>query len=570
MKKILLLIGMSSFAILASAQTVFNVDAPASIAGGYEMNFATTSSWGVADLTLPASSVVDTIVFVADATVGDSLGCNALTNGVDVAGKIAVVYRGECDFGKKAKNAENAGAVGVIVINNIPGPPVGMAGGTFGANVTVPTVMVSDITGAMLANAVLTDDVIVFIGNKIGRFANDLSFYQKDVRRPIAYANIQTLSQDASEFSTEMGSWVFNYGVNVQYNISLEAVVTFGGVTKYSNTISTDSIVPGDSLYMALPDYSQSTYGIGYYGIAYNVTSDSTDNSISDNQVKTGFVMNENQISYGIIDSVTYKPVGESYYRPTGAASFGMCMNYRNDNASRVGVRGLTFSATTFNSNDATVNLVDEYIQIEAFKWEDNFTEISNATVSDLNSITTGDYDYSQDLQGENVYVDFNESFALEDGQRYLFCVTTESENVYLGYSSSLDYFANQDTLDQPISIVNSDGTLNLRGFGTDQTPAMAFETIDVAEVGIEESKDVKVTAYPNPAKDFISIPVGDKKVESVKIYDVAGKLVSSQKMSLASNVISLDVSKITNGTYIVALNFVDNTTSNINVVISK
>ncbi len=570
MKKILLLIGMSSLAILASAQTVFNVDAPASIAGGYDMNYATTSSWGVADLTLPASSVVDTIAFVADATVGDSLGCNALTNGVDIAGKIAVVYRGDCEFGKKAKNAQDAGAVGVIIVNNIPGPPVGMAGGTFGAQVTVPTVMVSNVTGQMLADAALTDDVVVFIGNKIGRFANDISFYQKDVRRPITYGNIQALSQNASEFSTEMGAWIFNYGVNPQYNITLEAVVTFDGVTKYSNTVSTDSIVPGDSIYMALPDYSQSTYDLGYYGIAYNVTSDSTDNSTADNAVVTGFVMNENQISYGVIDSVTYEPIGESYYRPTGAVSFGMCMNYRNDNASRVGVRGLTFSATTFNSTDTTVNLVDEYVQIEAFKWEDNFTGIADAAIDNLISITTGDYDYTQDLQGDNVYVDFNQSFAMEDGQRYLFCVTTESDNVYLGYSSSLDYFANQDTLDQPISVVNSDGTLNLRGFGTDQTPAMSIETIDVTEVGIAEAKEDKILAYPNPAKNFISIPVGSVEVKSVNVYDIAGKLVSSQSINMTNSIMTLDVSTIANGTYIVALKYANNTTSKINVVISK
>ena len=563
---------MSSFAILASAQTVFNVDAPASIAGGYDMNFATTNSWGVSDLTLPASAVVDTIIFVADASGGDSLGCYSLSNGngTDVSGKIAVVYRGDCEFGKKAKNAQDAGAVGVIIVNNIPGPPVGMAGGSFGANVTVPTVMVSDITGAILANAVLTDDVVVFIGNKIGRFPNDLSFYQKDVRRPIAYGNIQTLSQNASEFSTEMGAWIFNYGVHVQYNVGLEGIVTFDGTTKYSNTVSTDSIVPGDSVYMALPDYSQSTYDIGYYGITYNVISDSTDNSTADNSVITGFVMNENQISYGAIDSVTYEPIGEQYFRPTGAASFGMCMNYRNDNASRVGVRGLTFSATTFNSDDTTVNLVDEYIQIEAFKWEDSFTGISDASIDDLNSIATGDYDYVQDLQSDNVYVDFSESFALEDGQRYLFCVTTESEDVYLGYSSSLDYFANQDALDQPISVVNSDGTLNLRGFGPEQTPAMAIETIDVAEVGVLENEEQNVIAYPNPARNLISIPVGNVEVTSVHIYDVTGKLVSLQNTSVANSTITLDVSSIANGTYVIALNYADDTSSKINVVINK
>ena len=39
---------------------------------------------------------------------------------IDVAGKIAVVKRGEIRFGNKASNAEAAGAVGLIIVNNAP------------------------------------------------------------------------------------------------------------------------------------------------------------------------------------------------------------------------------------------------------------------------------------------------------------------------------------------------------------------------------------------------------------------------------------------------------------------
>lgn len=48
-------------------------------------------------------------------------GCTALTNGADVAGKVAIVDRGACTFKTKTLNAQNAGAIAVILHNNQPG-----------------------------------------------------------------------------------------------------------------------------------------------------------------------------------------------------------------------------------------------------------------------------------------------------------------------------------------------------------------------------------------------------------------------------------------------------------------
>ena len=70
-------------------------------------------------------------------------GCNPLINGVDVTGKIAVIYRNTCEFGTKALNAQNAGAVGVIIINRDP-EVIEMGGGADGGSVTIPVVMLSD------------------------------------------------------------------------------------------------------------------------------------------------------------------------------------------------------------------------------------------------------------------------------------------------------------------------------------------------------------------------------------------------------------------------------------------
>jgi extracellular elastinolytic metalloproteinase len=70
--------------------------------------------------------------------------CSTITNNVAIAGKIAMVDRSSsCTFGVQALNAQNAGAIAVIICNNATGANFAMSGGASGASVTIPVVMVS-------------------------------------------------------------------------------------------------------------------------------------------------------------------------------------------------------------------------------------------------------------------------------------------------------------------------------------------------------------------------------------------------------------------------------------------
>jgi PA domain len=69
-----------------------------------------------------------------------------------VAGKIAIIDRGSCGFAVKTKNAQNAGAFGVIIANNAAGAAPGL-GGT-DPTITIPAVSVSQTDGAKLKTAV--------------------------------------------------------------------------------------------------------------------------------------------------------------------------------------------------------------------------------------------------------------------------------------------------------------------------------------------------------------------------------------------------------------------------------
>lgn len=87
---------------------------------------------------------------VADDGVGVGTdGCEAIVNNVN--GKIALIDRGSCTFTSKVLNAQNAGAKGVIVVNNVSTGLPSMGG--FDPAVTIPSVGVSFDDGTAFKDA---------------------------------------------------------------------------------------------------------------------------------------------------------------------------------------------------------------------------------------------------------------------------------------------------------------------------------------------------------------------------------------------------------------------------------
>ena len=123
------------------------VNTPAAIAGAY---FAQSASFGP-PLTNPVTQDVVAALDAANATGPSTLdGCTALTNASAVSGKIALINRGACDFSLKVYNAQQAGAAGVIIANNVASGLPGMGPGLNAALVTIPSIGVQQSTGALL------------------------------------------------------------------------------------------------------------------------------------------------------------------------------------------------------------------------------------------------------------------------------------------------------------------------------------------------------------------------------------------------------------------------------------
>src|SRR5205809_6535664 len=65
------------------------------------------------------------------------------------SGKLAIIDRGTCTFSQKVANANAAGAIAVLIINNVAGDPIAMAR-TAGFDDDLPAVMISKNDGAAL------------------------------------------------------------------------------------------------------------------------------------------------------------------------------------------------------------------------------------------------------------------------------------------------------------------------------------------------------------------------------------------------------------------------------------
>lgn len=124
--------------VLALGTPVLQVTAPPSVAGFYDV--------GAAAFGPPLSSPgVSGVLVLADDGVAPSTDvCSPLAPNAAAAaaGKIVVVDRGTCAFTDKVKRAQDAGAIAVIVVDNVAGAPPGGLGGT-DPSITIPAVRIT-------------------------------------------------------------------------------------------------------------------------------------------------------------------------------------------------------------------------------------------------------------------------------------------------------------------------------------------------------------------------------------------------------------------------------------------
>jgi minor extracellular serine protease Vpr len=142
--------GSAARALTAGASTVPHfVGAPVTVGGNTYGAAAGDFATVAADLTAPLGVVLNGTAL--------SLACAALPAN-SLTGEIALLSRGTCTFSTKIRNAQAAGAVAVLVVNNVAGDPTAMGQDGTPAQPTIPAYMVSndDRAALMAANGAPT------------------------------------------------------------------------------------------------------------------------------------------------------------------------------------------------------------------------------------------------------------------------------------------------------------------------------------------------------------------------------------------------------------------------------
>ena len=124
---------------------LLHVTAPGNLAGDFMCG---TASFGNPVSTTHISGPV---AIMNDGSGNPSLGCNLPA--LDYTGKIVLIDRGTCFFDAKVYNAQQKGAVGVIVVDNTEENTFSMGLASVGASVKIPSVLIKKSDGDRLRSA---------------------------------------------------------------------------------------------------------------------------------------------------------------------------------------------------------------------------------------------------------------------------------------------------------------------------------------------------------------------------------------------------------------------------------
>lgn len=579
MKKILLSLAVIASSFAANSQVICAGISPASIAGNYAFEWADPAGadWSTPDFLVANTFIEDTLMMTDDGTPGlnpqgnpmSAEACNGpLIN--DLTGKIAVIYRNTCEFGYKALQAENAGAVGVIIINR-DNEAVGMGGGVEGLNVTIPVVMLSSLNGASLVAEMANGPVVMFIGNKVGAFVNDIGSSSADV-----LIAPQAGSQAATFDGFNLAMQMYNWGSATQNAITVTAEITDpSSAVVYSSVVNVPAMNTGDTTYIVngnpveFPRFELPSYALGTYNLTYTLDMGVPDESDFDNVFSSSFTINNEVISLASIDGAN-KPTATTY--PSNSTTeYQSCMFYTDSMASNLSFEGVYF--IPYSNPDSLVQypIAGEEFNVNVYTINGAWTDLNDPSLTafadiftDMTLIDFVQYYPASDAEnGTAVYIDLNSPIQLVDNTRYMVCVQSFNPKMAFGYDGTLDYDGNQGITAMPVSPVYVDDTW-YSGWVGPSAPSIGLKT---SVVGLNEITEVSGKAFPNPANDVVTISVEATGNAAITVTDVTGKVVMNNTMSLSNGTADMNIDSLESGVYIFNVAFENGQTSTFNVV---
>ncbi|WP_223605847.1 T9SS-dependent M36 family metallopeptidase [Chryseobacterium sp. OSA05B] len=416
-------------------------------------------------------------------------GCTALTN-TNLSGKIALVQRGTCDFTTKIKNAQTAGAK-AVVLYNAPTSPSFAGFGAADASVTVPSVLIQNGDGVILKD-------------KLDQNVN---------------VNI-TLKRDPSTF------------------IHMDASLDNGIIAhEYAHGISNRLTGTGSSCLSSETDNEQMGEGWSDF-FALMVTMKPTDNATISRGVGA-FASGQEAAGKGIRPA-KYSPdfsINNYTYGKTNG------MKYNTEDAFQNPITKANVHAIGFVWATMLWDLHWKYVEKYGFSNDMSNTSSGSSKVLQLvmDALKLQPCNPTF-VQGRNAILAADQA---KTGGADKCMIWKAFAKRGLGVNAVPGKLKGQwSGADHPAPDLND----QVEDF---TVPAECDTAAKSALTENGTSSKNNVSIYPNPAKNEIFIEANAKGSGFVKIYDVSGKLVKEDKVSLSEKS-GVNISNLADGVYVV------------------
>jgi hypothetical protein len=444
----------------------FEVVTPSSISGLKNITFA---DWG------SRTSIMNMPVEKAYDTLGASVLLNGTGSYPSLIGKVALVYRGGgINFTDKAKKCLDAGAIAVIIVNNIPGDPIVMGDGGVSTALSIPVIMVTDVDGKAINDLVKSGTAVhVSIGTWGLNKTHDIGIVPSYVSKPHALAiPFSQFSPDNSSVINKnyAAAAVANYGNATAYNITLTDSVFF--VPKGSSTRTfvaaqsgtLDSITVADSIKFVFGGsfVVPSPTGEGRFEHQYTVTSDETDENPLDNK----YILNQyitkdlySKSRYNEAKGEITSTMGIGPAKATGDGTIPTTAGsvLFNNKADAINYKSIQYTLSKKNADILNGSNLNSFL----VKWTDGEVSPSSSPstpvfkdsipqMGELDIVAISARSFSSSDSSGHVYTDLflnpadpsKDDFkpTLEANTFYLL-VSDVPEDHYLGYDGEISYF---------------------------------------------------------------------------------------------------------------------------------
>lgn len=545
---------------------LLTVNSPSTLSGSY------TSPQSGFGPNVPVTPITSNIVIYEDNTPDINDACETAVNAAALNGKIVLVKRGACNFTVKVENAENAGALAVIVVNNVGSAPIAMGGTDPG--IGIPSVMISQADGNDIIfqmQSGVTVNATLQAPN--GTAYNDGDFDNGIIAHEYGHGISIRLTGGAGTSNCLFNEEQMGEGWSDWFGMMLTIEPgDLGTDGRGIGTFARNQATTGPGI-RPLP-YS-TDFGINdiTYGATNNVNGISEPHGI-------GFVWATMlwDLNWALIDQYGFDP---DVYNGTGGNNIAMqlvidALKLQSCNPGFVDGRDAILQADQlFNNGDnqcliwnvfakrglgysASQGLTDNRSdQIEAFDIPSNLTSPANTDVV----VSCGTYTWP--VNNQTYSASGNYSFAINNSTNcdsiMSLDLTVEEINSQItidGFGATLvaasGYTSYQwiDCENGNASIpgaTNFEFTPTLNGsyavIISTETCSETSSCVAVGNVGLEDNEMEEVKIYPNPTKGNIEMSFS-KKIEKaeVRVYDMTGKLIQefqvqdTQKVSFFLN----------------------------------